>query len=222
MAIQAIHLDRFSGLQDSYDRIAEEYCRRIFDELAHKPLDRQLLQRLANTVKSGPICDVGCGPGHVARFLKSCEADVFGIDLSPRMIELARRLTPEIQFFQGNMLSLEVADGSCGAIAAFYSIIHLTPEELPKAFLEFKRVLRPGGTLLLAFHVGKEAVHEDELWGYQVSLDLRFLESREIEEQLHATGFRVRETIERETYGEDVEYPSRRAYIFAEKPQLRG
>ena len=99
------------------------------------------------------------------------------------------------------MLSLEGADDSCGGIAA---------------------VLRPGGTLLLAFHVGKETVHEDELWGYQVSLDLRFLESREIEEQLHATGFRVRETIERETYGEDVEYPSRRAYIFAEKPQLRG
>ena len=213
-------MDRFSELQDSYDRIAEEYCKRIFDELAHKPLDRQLLQRLANTVKSGPICDVGCGPGHVARFLKSCEADVFGIDLSPRMIELARRLTPEIQFFEGNMLSLEVADDSCGAIAAFYSIIHLTPEELPKVFLEFKRVLRPRGTLLLAFHVGKENVHEDELWGYKVSLDLRFLESREIEQQLHATGFRVRETIERETYGEDVEYPSRRVYIFAEKPNL--
>jgi len=213
-------LDRFSELQDSYDRIAEEYCKRIFDELAHKPLDRQLLQRLANTVKSGPICDLGCGPGHVARFLKSCGADVFGIDLSPRMIELARRLTPEIQFFEGNMLSLEVADDSCGAIAAFYSIIHLTPEELPKVFLEFKRVLRPRGTLLLAFHVGKENVHEDELWGYKVSLDLRFLESREIEQQLHATGFRVQETIERETYGEDVEYPSRRVYIFAEKPNL--
>ncbi len=213
-------MDRFSELQDSYDRIAEEYCKRIFDELAHKPLDRQLLQRLANTVKSGPICDLGCGPGHVARFLKSCGADVFGIDLSPRMIELARRLTPEIQFFEGNMLSLEVADDSCGAIAAFYSIIHLTPEELPKVFLEFKRVLRPRGTLLLAFHVGKENVHEDELWGYKVSLDLRFLESREIEQQLHATGFRVQETIERETYGEDVEYPSRRAYIFAEKPNL--
>ena len=118
------------------------------------------------------------------------------------------------------MLSLEVADDSCGAIAAFYSIIHLTPEELPKVFLEFKRVLRPGGTLLLAFHVGKENVHEDELWGYKVSLDLRFLESREIEQQLHATGFRVQETIERETYGEDVEYPSRRVYIFAEKPNL--
>ncbi len=213
-------MDRFSELQDSYDRIAEDYCKRIFDELAHKPLDRQLLQRLANTVKSGPICDLGCGPGHVARFLKSCGADVFGIDLSPRMIELARRLTPEIQFFEGNMLSLEVADDSCGAIAAFYSIIHLTPEELPKVFLEFKRVLRPRGTLLLAFHVGKENVHEDELWGYKVSLDLRFLESREIEQQLHATGFRVQETIERETYGEDVEYPSRRAYIFAEKPNL--
>jgi len=215
-------LDRFSELQDSYDRIADEYCKRIFDELAHKPLDRQLLQRLANTVKSGPICDVGCGPGHVARFLKSCEADVFGIDLSPRMIELARRLTPEIQFFQGNMLSLEVADGSCGAIAAFYSIIHLTPEELPKAFLEFKRVLRPGGTLLLAFHVGKETVHEDELWGYQVSLDFKVLgiegDRRAVAcHRLSCAGDNRERNIRRRRG-----VPSRRAYIFAEKPQLRG
>jgi hypothetical protein len=48
----------------SYDRVADEYVRRIFDELQHKPLDRLLLDRFAASVRGmGPVCDMGCGPG---------------------------------------------------------------------------------------------------------------------------------------------------------------
>jgi hypothetical protein len=53
-----------------YDRVAEEYVKRIFEELAHKPLDRALLDRFAEQMRGlGPACDVGCGPGQVARYL---------------------------------------------------------------------------------------------------------------------------------------------------------
>ena len=98
---------RITDLQTSYDRVAEEYVKRIFDELEHKPLDRQLLDRLAERVRGlGPVCDLGCGPGHVARYLRDREVDVFGIDLSPGMVRQARRLSPEIEFTQGNMLAL--------------------------------------------------------------------------------------------------------------------
>jgi hypothetical protein len=54
---------RTHDLQASYTRVAAEYTRRIADELAHKPLDRQLLDRLAERVRGlGPVCDMGCGP----------------------------------------------------------------------------------------------------------------------------------------------------------------
>jgi hypothetical protein len=85
--------------QTSYDKVAEEYVQRIFDELQHKPLDRELLDRLIVDVQGlGPICDLGCGPGHVARYLHERGADVVGVDLSPGMVEQARRLNPGIPF----------------------------------------------------------------------------------------------------------------------------
>lgn len=82
----------------------------------------------------GPVCDLGCGPGHVARYLHDLGMEeIFGLDLSTGMVETARRLNPGIEFRQGNMLSLDAGDGSWGAIVAFYSIVHLPRGALPRA-----------------------------------------------------------------------------------------
>src|SRR6266849_3919277 len=94
-------------LRDSYDQVAEEYVARIYHELEHKPLDRELLDRFATEVRGlGPACDMGCGPGHIAQYLHNRGADVLGIDLSPGMVERARKLNPGIEFREGNMVSL--------------------------------------------------------------------------------------------------------------------
>jgi hypothetical protein len=80
-------------------------------------------------------------------------------------------------------------------------------------------VLSPGGALLLTFHIGEEIIHRDEWWGKEVSLDFIFFESEEMKDHLKTVGFELQEVIERDPYPE-VEYPSRRAYVFARKPQL--
>jgi SAM-dependent methyltransferase len=208
------------SLKAGYTQVAAEYVTRIFNELDHKPLDRQFLDRFAEQVREiGPACDMGCGPGHVARYLHSQGLPVCGVDLSPGMIEQARRLNPEIEFKTGNMMSLEIEDEHWGGIAVFYSIIHIPREEVVRSLRELKRVLRPGGTLLLAFHIGQEVVHLDEFWGEAVSLDFFFFQPDEMVDYLEAAGFEIEEVIERPPY-EDVEYPSRRAYIFARKPAV--
>ena len=149
--------------QNSYDQVADEYVLRIFDELRHKPLDRQLLDRFAASVRDeGPACDLGCGPGHVARYLYERGVQVCGVDLSQAMVERACRLTPGIEFRHGDMMALNVPDGAWAGIAAFYSIIHVPPDDLARTMSEFLRVLRPGGLLLLAFHIGDDAIHLDE------------------------------------------------------------
>jgi len=206
------------AIQRNYDQIAAEYARHIFDELRHKPLDRELLDRFAAEIRGrGEMCDMGCGPGHVARYLRDAGLSVFGLDLSPGMLEQARKLNPDIPFRQGNMLCLDIPDGSLAGIAAFYATVNLPTESLPLAFRELARVLRPGGLLLLAFHAGDEIVHVDELWDQQVSMDFLFLQPPKIKLCLEAEGFVVEEIIEREPCPE-VEYQSRRAYIFARKP----
>ena len=119
--------------RQSYDAVAEEYPRRIFDELAHKPFDREQLDRFADAIGDGLACDLGCGPGQIARYLHDRGVKVCGVDLSPEMIANARRLSPEIEFRQGDMLGLDATDEAYGGIAAFYSIIHVAREDLVRA-----------------------------------------------------------------------------------------
>jgi SAM-dependent methyltransferase len=208
----------FDKLKEGYDQVAEEYIARIFHELEHKPLDRDLLDRLAADAHTrGPICDMGCGPGHVARYLHERGAQVLGIDLSPRMIELARQMTPGVEFRLGNMLALDVDDAAWAGIVAFYSIIHIPRDNVVGALRELRRALKPGGLLLLAFHIGQEIRHLDEWWGKQVSVDFLFFERAEMEGYLQAADFAIEQSIEREPY-EGVEVATRRAYIFARKP----
>jgi SAM-dependent methyltransferase len=207
-----------SDCQESYDRIADEYVQRIFDELQHKPLDRQLLDRFAATVRDvGSVCDMGCGPGHVARYLHEHGVQVCGIDLSPAMIERARRLTPGVEFYQGDMLALDTPDGTWAGIAAFYSILHIPHGDMTRTLGELHRALRPGGLLLLAFHIGNDGIHLDEWWGQKVCVDFFFFRPDEMAGYLRDAGFEIEEIIEREPYP-DVEHQSRRAYIFARRP----
>jgi SAM-dependent methyltransferase len=206
-------------LRRSYDRVAGEYARQFSGELEKKPFDRKMLDWLGERVGgAGPICDMGCGPGQVARYLRGRGAAVCGLDLSPEMVRRARELNPGIEFSVGDMLALTgVADCSWGGVAAFYSIIHVPRPSVAAALGELLRALRGGGLLLLTFHIGRETLHRDEWWGEEVSLDFIFYETAEMKDYLVAAGFALEEVIERDPYPE-VEYQSRRAYIFARKP----
>ncbi len=206
-------------LQSSYDRVAEDYAKQFRDEMDKKPFDRKMLDWLAEKVGgSGVICDMGCGPGQIARYLHTQGVKVCGVDLSPAMVQQAQGLNPDIPFQRGDMLALaNVADNSYGGVAAFYSIVHIPRQQMGRALQELKRVLRPQGVLLLTFHVGQEIKHLDEWWGKEVSVDFLFFETEEVKSYLAEAGFELEEIIERDPYPETVEYQSRRAYIFAKK-----
>jgi ubiquinone/menaquinone biosynthesis C-methylase UbiE len=212
--------DNLAGpIRDGYDRLADEYARRLFHELEQKPFDRQQLNRFAAEVAGrGQVCDMGCGPGHVARYLRDRGADVFGLDISPGMLEQARQLNPDISFREGNMLALDIPDGTLAGIAAFYAIVNTPKKRLPVVFREMQRVLQPGGQLLLAFHIGDEATQEKELWGRPISMDFFLFPTLEVKRLLEAAGFATVDIIERGPYAPEVEYQSRRAYISALKP----
>ncbi|MDX3533026.1 methyltransferase domain-containing protein [Streptomyces sp. MB09-01] len=139
---------------DAYDAVAVRYAELVRNGLAGLPLDRSVLSAfadLARAADAGPVAELGCGPGYVTAHLRDLELDVFGVDLSPVMVDLARETYPHLRFERGSMAALDLADGTLGGIVCWYSVIHVPPPEIPSYFAEFRRVLARGGTLLLAF-----------------------------------------------------------------------
>ena len=207
--------DRLNKIRSNYDALASAYAREISGELDHRPLERKLLENFA-AVCDGPICDLGCGPGHITEYLRRFNANVIGLDVSPRILKEAHARHPEIIFLHGNMLTLPFAGKKLAGIIAFYSIIHFDGDQLTRAFAEMSRVLKPGGFVLIGLHVGREVVHVDELWGIPVDFDAAFFELGDLIDNLEIHGFRVIETVQRDPHPE-VEYQSIRGYILAQR-----
>jgi len=179
----------------SFDRIAEQYAADFADELTRKPYDTALLRDFAGRCGHGPVLDVGCGPaGHVGRFIADLGARVVGVDLAPRSLTVARRLNdPSLRFVAADMRALPFARGACAGIVAFYSLIY---EADPTAALaELRRVLRPGGALLVAVHAGEGFSHFSDYKGVPVDVELHLRGPRTFAEQVRAAGFAV-ETVD--------------------------
>lgn len=184
----------------AYDTVAEDYAVLVDDELAHKPWDRAVLAAFAELILTdgaGPVLEVGCGPGRIAAHLQRLGLDVQGLDPSPRMVEVARRAHPELRFEVGSMTTLDHPDRSLAGLVAWYSIIHVPPERHLPLFREFRRVLAPGGRLLLAFQVGDERAHLQHAYGHAISLDAYRLPPPLVVDRLQQAGLTVDATLVR-------------------------
>jgi ubiquinone/menaquinone biosynthesis C-methylase UbiE len=111
----------------------------------------------ASEVKSADrVLDVGCGPGYFARMLAEAvgaEGSVVGIDAVPEMVEYAgrkARCLANCRFQSGTAQSLDFADASFDVVVSSLMMHHLPAEARQHAVREMRRVLRPGGRLLLA------------------------------------------------------------------------
>ncbi|WP_233225034.1 class I SAM-dependent methyltransferase [Nocardia sp. MDA0666] len=143
----------------AYDEVAELYTGLFRDAMVNAPVDRAMLGLFAELVRAedrGPVADLGCGPGRITGHLDALGLNTFGLDASAEMIRMAREVHPHLRFEHRSMEKLEVADGGLGAIVAWYSIIHMPPEQLPDLFAEFARALAADGYLMLAFQAADD------------------------------------------------------------------
>ena len=209
-----------SKIERLYDTVAKEYAEEFADEHEKKPKDQEILLRFAQEIGDRkPVWDFGCGAGQTSGYLKNLGVEISGLDLSGKILKQARTFHPEIPFRKGNILELEFGDDSIAGVVAFYAIVHFTQEQVGTAFQEVFRVLQPGGVFLLTCHIGDQTLQIDEFLGRKVDIDFMFFTTDSISTCLKDSGFEKIEVIEREPYPE-VEYESRRAYVFAAKPVM--
>ncbi|MEO3772969.1 class I SAM-dependent methyltransferase [Micromonospora sp. B9E7] len=187
--------DWLSDTRTSYDTVAVSYAHLVRDLLAEAPYERAALALFAELVVAaggGSVADVGCGTGRITAYLHTLGVDAFGIDLSPGMIGVARRDHPGLRFEVGSMTDLDLADGSVAGLIAWYSLIHIPDDQLGTVFAHFRRVVRPGGPLLLGFHVGDETTLKTQGYGgHPMKVNVHRRQPAQMAAWLRTSGFRV-------------------------------
>ncbi|WBQ02100.1 class I SAM-dependent DNA methyltransferase [Kribbella sp. CA-293567] len=183
--------DHLAATRASYDAAAENYTEFVSGKLEGLPMMRAVLGAFAELV-DGPVAEVGCGPGNITSHLASLGVEIRGIDLAPRMVEIARAAYPGLRFDVGSMTSLKLADGELGGLVAWYSIHHLPPGELPGVLAGFHRVLSSGGRLLIGTHAGDEERRLlTEAYGVPVRYESFIQPPERIVESIRSAGFTI-------------------------------
>jgi SAM-dependent methyltransferase len=184
-----------SDTRSSYDTDASGYAEKVrglLDGMPYLRASLALFAELVDAAGGGPVADVGCGPGYVTGHLHDAGLDVFGIDLSPEMVALARRDYPGLRFEVGTMTDLDLADGSVAGIVAFWSVIHVPDHAVPGVFQQFRRVLRPRGLVLVGFHVGDDTRHTSEGYtGRPINVESHHRRPGEVAGWLRDAGFAI-------------------------------
>jgi len=181
-------------LRAAHDVLAEFYAVRLAGALDRMPLERALLGLFCDLTLAADlgrsVGDVGCGTGRLEPYLAGRGLAPRGFDLSPGMIQVARRDHPGFDFDVADLRELPVEDASLAGVVCWYSLMYLAPADRPAAFSELARVVKPGGYLVSAFKAGDSQVRRGgRSTGLGVEFDVYWLSPDEMEHRVTSAGF---------------------------------
>ena len=183
-------------VRQAYDTVAEDYAARLPDQRAEAALDLAMIDSFAEAVTAGggaPVLDAGCGTGRMSRYLADRGCLVEGVDLAPGMVAMARRDHPDLVFGVGSLLELPFPDDRFAGVMLWYSIIHTPPAGQARLFAEVRRVLRPGGHVLVGFQSGegtRDVSASYRRFGHEVRLERYLYTPGQVAARLEAVGLR--------------------------------
>jgi SAM-dependent methyltransferase len=214
-------MDPFRLVQEktryAYDLAAQKYHDLFHNEMAEKEYDRKLLDRFAGGFPKGAlICDAGCGPSaHIGRYLFEKGLNVVGVDISDRCVELARIYNPGMAIEWGDMAHLAFPEDSFDGIISYYSIIHTPKSSVDEFFCEFRRILEPGGRLLVAVKAGTEEGYRNDLLGIETEIYFALFTEEEIAGYFERAKFQLEFLEKRNPY--DFEISNERIFAIGRK-----
>jgi ubiquinone/menaquinone biosynthesis C-methylase UbiE len=217
---KGIGMNTKASIANAYDRAADEYAAKWWNEFAAKHFDRIMLSWYATQIPQGEtVLEIGAGPGEVSGFLNHLGAKCLGTDLSEQMIENARKYFPDIQFEVQDFFHLTYQPDSFYGVVAYYAIVNWPLDEIKGALEEVKRVLKSGGLFLFTFHI-HEGEDRTDVPNFFVKdgteLTFYYFKVDDMKALVESLGFQIVDILVRYPY-KDVEYPSKRSYFLVRK-----
>ena len=178
-----------ANLKNVYDDLADYWGH---DKTLHDWGENDLIKFAKSVGKGAKVLDLGCASGYQSKLLKSQGLDVVGLDLSPKMIAIAKKRVTSAEFVVSDMTKMEFAMGSFDGVYARASLLHIPKRLVAKVLRSIHKILKSNGIFYLAVKEGKgEGEVEDERHGRKVKRFFSFFQKQEIIDFLENAGFRI-------------------------------
>jgi len=184
-----------------YNAVAEEYAK----ETETHALMRQQESFVSLVSKGGIILDAGCGPGRDSKFFISQGFQVIGIDLSEKLLEIAKKNVPEAKFYKQDLRNIEFPDNTFDGIWANGSLHHLKYKNIPFILESFHTILKPQGILFINVKKGKGEIERVVPSIPNAKRFYSLFQEKQLHTLLHKAGFTVFESY---IYDEKLSYSS--------------
>lgn len=209
-------------LRAAHDVLAEFYAERLDGALERMPVDQAVLglfcQLVVRSAVGLEVGDIGCGTGRLAPFLAAHGVRPRGVDLSPGMVDVARRDQPDVRFDVADVRDLPFGDAELAGVVCWYSLMYLPPQDRAPALAELHRVLLPGGHLVTGFKAGDGSHRRaGRTTGTGVEFDIWWYEPGQLRQLFAGAGF---ETVFWGGEPADEEGTSEQGYLLVRKPAL--
>lgn len=206
-----------SKTRQAYNLLAQKYHDLFSNEMYEKEYDRKFVDSFISRFnKDSVILDAGCGPsGHIGRYVFNNGLQVIGIDISEKCVEMARQFNPAMQFEIGDIGNLAFDDDSFDGIISYYSIIDTPKKYVHTIFSEFRRVLKPGGYLLVTVKAGTDEGYIHHPLGDKVEIYMTLFSEEEISNYFEEAGFLLEFIEKRNPY--DFEISNERIFAIGKR-----
>ncbi|MFH0828863.1 MAG: class I SAM-dependent methyltransferase [Candidatus Kerfeldbacteria bacterium] len=193
-------MDYTDHVRSTYDAIAEDYA----NNHPNDTWDDDYIELFSLLLPTGAnILELGCGPGVEVKKLRNRGYNVHGLDISERILSVARRLNPDSPFTRGDMRKLSFEDASFDGVFAKASLLHIEKGDAPKVLSEAERILVPKGL----FHVAvkkktprqQDGFITENDYGYPYSRYFSFWTSPQLRKVLEKAGFDIVHATETKT-----------------------
>jgi SAM-dependent methyltransferase len=143
---------------DIYDAVADSFAKQALD---HVPLE-QRKHFVSLLPKSGKILDVGCGSGRDSSYFSDLGFQVIGVDLSEKLLEIARINDPKTTFICADIRHLFFENVLFDGLWSCASLLHIKHNEVLETLRSWQRLLKTAGILFIHVKKGEGEIEKEE------------------------------------------------------------
>jgi SAM-dependent methyltransferase len=184
-------MDQCAISASTFDKLADRYRDKYMDLTMYDDFYAEFCELLPQG--RARVLDAACGPGNVSRYLMAQrpDLDLLGIDLAPRMVELAREAVPSAQFAVQDCRQLANLNLRFDGIICAFGLPYLSREEATAFLKAAGQALELGGVLYLSTMLGKSEESGFELCSTGDPVYVNYYSEDQVVCSLQACGFRL-------------------------------